>query len=58
MILGKTQLMLTLILYQAIRTNLFEPWRLTQKCLPIMKRNKYGRIVNVSSGASFITFRD
>jgi NAD(P)-dependent dehydrogenase (short-subunit alcohol dehydrogenase family) len=35
---------------QALRTNLFGPWRLIQKCIPIMKRNKYGRIVNVSSG--------
>ena len=27
---------------QAFRTNLFGPWRLTQKYIPIMKRNKYG----------------
>src|SRR5919108_1515922 len=36
---------------EAIRTNLFGPWRLSQICIPMMKRNKYGRIVNVSSGA-------
>ena len=41
---------------QAFRTNLFGPWRLTQKCIPIMKRNKYGRIVNVSSGAGSLHF--
>jgi NAD(P)-dependent dehydrogenase (short-subunit alcohol dehydrogenase family) len=41
---------------QAIRTNLFGPWRLTQKCIPIMKRNNYGRIVNVSSGAGSLHF--
>ena len=41
---------------QALRTNLFGPWRLTQKCIPIMKRNKYGRIVNVSSGAGSLHF--
>jgi NAD(P)-dependent dehydrogenase (short-subunit alcohol dehydrogenase family) len=41
---------------QAIRTNLFGPWRLSQKCIPIMKRNKYGRIVNVSSGAGSLHY--
>jgi NAD(P)-dependent dehydrogenase (short-subunit alcohol dehydrogenase family) len=41
---------------QAIRTNLFGPWRLSQICIPIMKRNKYGRIVNVSSGAGSIHY--
>jgi NAD(P)-dependent dehydrogenase (short-subunit alcohol dehydrogenase family) len=41
---------------QAIRTNLFGPWRLSQKCIPIMKRNKYGRIVNVSSIAGSLHY--
>ena len=41
---------------QAFRANLFGPWRLIQKCIPIMKRNKYGRIVNVSSGAGSLHF--
>jgi NAD(P)-dependent dehydrogenase (short-subunit alcohol dehydrogenase family) len=31
-------------------TNLFGPWRLTQAALPLMRRNGYGRIVNLSSG--------
>ena len=44
------------IVNQAIRTNLFGPWRLSQICIPIMKRNKYGRIVNVSSGAGSIHY--
>lgn len=41
---------------QAFRTNLFGPWRLIQKCIPIMEKNKYGRIVNVSSGAGSLHF--
>jgi NAD(P)-dependent dehydrogenase (short-subunit alcohol dehydrogenase family) len=31
-------------------TNLFGAWRLTQEALPLMRRNGYGRIVNLSSG--------
>jgi NAD(P)-dependent dehydrogenase (short-subunit alcohol dehydrogenase family) len=41
---------------QALTTNLFGPWRLSQLCIPIMKRNKYGRIVNVSSGAGSLHY--
>ena len=41
---------------EAIRTNLFGPWRLSQMCIPMMKRNKYGRIVNVSSGAGSLHY--
>jgi NAD(P)-dependent dehydrogenase (short-subunit alcohol dehydrogenase family) len=41
---------------QAIRTNLFGPWKLSQICIRIMKRNKYGRIVNVSSGAGSLHY--
>lgn len=44
------------VVNQALRTNLFGPWRLTQKCIPIMKKNKYGRIVNVSSGAGSLHY--
>jgi NAD(P)-dependent dehydrogenase (short-subunit alcohol dehydrogenase family) len=37
------------VVNQAIITNLFGPWRLTQAFVPMMKTNNYGRIVNVSS---------
>jgi NAD(P)-dependent dehydrogenase (short-subunit alcohol dehydrogenase family) len=33
-----------------LETNLFGAWKLTQGALPLMRRNRYGRIVNVSSG--------
>ena len=46
------------VVNQAIITNLFGPWRLSQLCIPIMKRNKYGRIVNVSSGAGSLHYMD
>ena len=35
---------------ELLETNLFGAWRLTQLALPLMRRNAYGRIVNVSSG--------
>jgi NAD(P)-dependent dehydrogenase (short-subunit alcohol dehydrogenase family) len=41
---------------QALTTNLFGPWKLSQVCIPLMKRNKYGRIVNVSSGAGSLNY--
>jgi NAD(P)-dependent dehydrogenase (short-subunit alcohol dehydrogenase family) len=34
-----------------LETNLIGAWRLCQSFVPMMKKNKYGRIVNVSSGA-------
>jgi NAD(P)-dependent dehydrogenase (short-subunit alcohol dehydrogenase family) len=37
------------VVNNALRTNLFGPWRLSQAFIPIMKTNRYGRIVNVSS---------
>jgi len=44
---------------QAIRTtletNLVGPWLLCQTFIPFMKRNNYGRIVNVSSGAGALS---
>jgi NAD(P)-dependent dehydrogenase (short-subunit alcohol dehydrogenase family) len=46
------------IVNQAIITNLFGPLRLSQICIPIMKRNKYGRIVNVSSGEGSLPLYD
>ena len=35
---------------QTLETNLFGAWRLTEEALPLMRKNGYGRIVNVSSG--------
>ena len=44
------------IVHQALGTNLLGPWRLSKKFIPIMKRNRYGRIVNVSSSAGSLHF--
>jgi NAD(P)-dependent dehydrogenase (short-subunit alcohol dehydrogenase family) len=44
------------VVNQALLTNLFGPWKLSQVCIPIMKKNKYGRIVNVSSGAGSLHY--
>jgi NAD(P)-dependent dehydrogenase (short-subunit alcohol dehydrogenase family) len=35
---------------ETLETNLFGAWRLTQAALPLMQKNGYGRIVNLSSG--------
>ena len=37
------------VVEQAIITNLFGPWRLSQAFIPMMKTNNYGRIINASS---------
>lgn len=34
----------------AMETNLYGPLKLSQACIPLMQKNSYGRIVNVSSG--------
>lgn len=34
-----------------LETNLFGAWRMCQAFVPLMKRNGYGRIVNISSGS-------
>ena len=34
---------------QAMVTNVYGPWRLSQAFIPVMKRNGYGRIINISS---------
>lgn len=36
---------------EALDTNLLGPWRLSIALIPLMLKNNYGRIVNVSSGA-------
>ncbi len=37
--------------HETIETNVFGPWKMIKAFLPMMKKNKYGRIVNVSSGS-------
>lgn len=44
------------IVNQALETNLYGPWLLCQAFIPLMKRNNYGRIVNVSSGAGSLHY--
>jgi NADP-dependent 3-hydroxy acid dehydrogenase YdfG len=41
---------------KAYDTNTFGPLILIQQIVPIMKNNKYGRIVNMSSGAGTFFF--
>jgi NAD(P)-dependent dehydrogenase (short-subunit alcohol dehydrogenase family) len=36
---------------QTMETNLFGAWRMAQAFIPMMQKQNYGRIVNVSSGA-------
>ncbi len=36
---------------KTLNTNLLGPWRVSQAFIPLMRKNGYGRIVNVSSGA-------
>lgn len=38
------------LVWSTLETNLLGPWRLCQAFIPLMERNHYGRIVNVSSG--------
>ena len=37
-----------------LNTNLMGPWRMCQAFIPLMKKQAYGRIVNVSSGSGSI----
>ena len=39
------------LLRTTLETNLFGAWRLCKAFIPLMEKNHYGRIVNVSSGA-------
>jgi len=43
------------VVREAFETNLLGAWRMIRACAPLMRRNRYGRIVNVSSGAGAIS---
>jgi NAD(P)-dependent dehydrogenase (short-subunit alcohol dehydrogenase family) len=43
---------------KAITTNLYGPWLMCQAFIPLMKKNGYGRIVNVSSGAGSLHYME
>lgn len=43
------------VILEAIDTNLLGPWRTCQEAIPMMRQQKYGRIVNVSSGAGSLS---
>lgn len=36
---------------ETLDTNLLGPWRMVQQMVPLMRKNEFGRIVNVSSGS-------
>jgi NAD(P)-dependent dehydrogenase (short-subunit alcohol dehydrogenase family) len=38
------------VVRETLEMNLFGAWRLCKAFVPLMQRNRYGRIVNVSSG--------
>jgi NAD(P)-dependent dehydrogenase (short-subunit alcohol dehydrogenase family) len=40
---------------QAFETNVFGAWQATQEMLPLLRRGRHARIVNVSSGAGSLT---
>ena len=42
------------VVREAFETNLLGAWRMIRACVPLMRRSRYGRIVNVSSGAGAI----
>jgi NAD(P)-dependent dehydrogenase (short-subunit alcohol dehydrogenase family) len=46
------------VVTKALETNLYGPWRLCQVFIPLMKKNGYGRIVNVSSGAASLHYME
>jgi NAD(P)-dependent dehydrogenase (short-subunit alcohol dehydrogenase family) len=43
---------------KALTTNLIGPWSVCQAFIPLMKKNQYGRIVNVSSGAGSLYYME
>lgn len=45
-------------LQQTIETNVYGPLRVTQALIPLMKKQNYGRIVNVSSGMAQLSYME
>lgn len=43
---------------KALTTNLLGPWLLCQAFIPLMEKNGYGRVVNVSSGAASMHYME
>jgi NAD(P)-dependent dehydrogenase (short-subunit alcohol dehydrogenase family) len=43
------------LVHEALETNLFGAWRTAHACLPLLRRSRHARIVNVSSGAGALT---
>ncbi|HEY9736224.1 MAG TPA: SDR family NAD(P)-dependent oxidoreductase, partial [Trichocoleus sp.] len=43
------------VVQEAFETNTLGPWRVSQAFIPLLKRSRHGRIVNVSSGAGSLT---
>jgi NAD(P)-dependent dehydrogenase (short-subunit alcohol dehydrogenase family) len=41
-----------------LTTNLYGPWLLCQAFIPLMEKNRYGRVVNVSSGAASLHYME
>jgi NAD(P)-dependent dehydrogenase (short-subunit alcohol dehydrogenase family) len=41
--------------HEALETNLFGAWRMTQAVLPRLRRSAHGRVVNVSSGSGSLS---
>jgi len=43
------------IVRESFETNVFGAWRMIEAFVPLMQRHRWGRIVNVSSGAGSLT---
>jgi NAD(P)-dependent dehydrogenase (short-subunit alcohol dehydrogenase family) len=46
------------VVREAFETNTLGPWRVSQAFLPLLRRSRHGRIVNVSSGAGALASMD
>jgi NAD(P)-dependent dehydrogenase (short-subunit alcohol dehydrogenase family) len=46
------------VVREAFETNTLGPWRVAQAFLPLLRKSRHGRIVNVSSGAGALALLD